>query len=58
MLTQVELLLINLETNMCKNVKAIDVKITITCWKRSSKAPIIGKVEQTKEKYNQALNVL
>jgi hypothetical protein len=37
---------------MCKNVKAIDVKITITCWKRASKAPIIGKVEQTKEQYN------
>jgi hypothetical protein len=37
---------------MCKNVKAIDVKIIITFWKRSSKAPIIGKVEQTKEQYN------
>jgi len=34
MFTQVKLLLINLKIDMCKNVEAIDVKITTTWWRR------------------------
>jgi len=34
MLTQVELLMINLEIDMCKNVEATNVKVTITWWRR------------------------
>jgi hypothetical protein len=34
MLTQVELLLINLKFDMCKIVKASDVKVTTAWWRR------------------------
>jgi hypothetical protein len=34
MLTQIKFMLINLKTDMCKNVEAIDVKVTTTWWRR------------------------
>jgi hypothetical protein len=44
---------------MCKNVEAIDVKVTTTWWRNEIiKALIIRKVEQTKEQCNFDLHVL